>query len=107
MTGTAVARGNGVDDVYSKTGTRKDCKRPVMTVTAECSSDVFVNGIGVVRVGDQVGPHNAVGCSPDVSTLTNGSSSVFVNGKALGRIGAQYTPDNTITTGSKDVFTAY
>lgn len=107
MTGTAVARGNGADKVYSKTGTKKNCRRPIMTATAQCSGDVFVNGIGVVREGDLVAPHPARGCSPDTSVLTKGSSSVFVNGKAAGRIGGEYTSDNTITSGSKDVFVSY
>ena len=103
----AVARGNGVDSVYSKTGTRKRCRRPLITATAQCSPNVFVNGTGVVRVGDRVAAHPARGCSPDTSSLTNGSSSVFANGRAMGRIGSQYTSDNTITSGSRNVFIAY
>ena len=107
MTGTAAARGDGKDKVYSRTGTSKKCRRPMITATDECSGDVFVNGIGVVRVGDRVKNHPKSGCSPDTSTLTKGSSTVFVNGKAAGRIGSQYTADNTITSGSKDVFIGY
>jgi uncharacterized Zn-binding protein involved in type VI secretion len=107
MTGTAAARGNGVDDVYSKTGTKKNCRRPRMTKTDQCSPDVFINGVGAVREGDRVALHPAQGCGPDLSVLTKGSSTVFVNGKAAGRIGSQYTGDNTITTGSKNVFIGY
>lgn len=98
----AVARGNGTDTVFSKTGSGKNCARPTDTVTNGCSSDVFCNGIGVVRIGDIVGVHNAAGCSPDASTLTSGSSRVFVNGQGVGRIGDQYTADNIITSGSED-----
>lgn len=100
----AAARGNGVDKVFSKTGTAKNCARPVTTSTNGCSSDTFINGTGNVRQGDQVAPHLAGGCGPDNSVLTSFSSVVFVNGLGAGRIGDQYTADNIITSGSTSVF---
>jgi uncharacterized Zn-binding protein involved in type VI secretion len=98
------ARGNSVDVVASLTGTGFLCLSPLTTSTNECSSDVFVNGTGVVREDDKVAPHPAAGCGPDESVLTTFSSTVYINGKGAGRKGDQYTPDNTITTGSPNVF---
>lgn len=99
-----VARGNGTDSVFSKTGSGKDCVSPLTTATDICSDDVFFNTIGAVRIGDAVANHAAGGCSPDMSTLTSSSGSVFVNNKGVARIGDQYTGDNTITSGSSDIF---
>ena len=105
----AVARANGVDTVYSLTGTLSGTSpirydNPVNTVTGTGSPDVFVNGTPVVRQNDTVGIHlNSTG-GTDTSVLTTFSSTVFVNGKGIGRVGDQYTSDNTITSGSPTVF---
>lgn len=99
-----IARGDGVDSVFSLTGSGTNCLSPMTTATDECSDNVFVNGTGVVRIDDQVANHPAAGCGPDTSLLTTGSFSVFVNGKGVGREGDQYTADNTITSGSANVF---
>lgn len=100
----AAARGNGEDSVISKTGAGDECKKPMGTLTDECSIKVFVEGTGVVREGDQVAPHNKAGCSNDSSTLSSFSYKVFIEGKGAGRIGDQYSGDNTITSGSSKVF---
>ena len=100
----AAARGSGSDQVYSRTGTGRECASPLRTSTGQCSSTVFVNGIGAVRIGDRVAPHALGGCGPDNSGLTTSSSTVFVEGRGMGRIGDEYTSDNTITTGSQNVF---
>lgn len=100
----AAARGSGQDTVFSLTGTGRGCGGPLNTVTDQCSPNVFVNGIGIVREGDEVGDHPAAGCGPDNSVLTTFSSNVFINGKRAGRIGDKYTNDNTITSGSSNVF---
>lgn len=100
----AVARANGIDTVFSLTGTGRNCRSPINTVTGPGSSTVFVNGHPTVVDGDPVGSHPAQGCGPDLSTLTTFSSTVLVGGKALGRIGDQYSADNTITSGSSTVF---
>lgn len=99
-----VARGNGTDSVFSKTGSGRRCQSPRDTNTDVCSGDVFANNIGVVRNGDKVAAHAASGCGPDNSTLSSYSGSVFANNKEIGRIGDQYTSDNTITSGSSNVF---
>ena len=98
------ARGSGGDSVFSKTGTGKNCAKPVTTATDACSSNVFFNGKGAVRIGDAVASHAASGCGPDGSTLTSSSGTVKVNGKGVARIGDQYTGDNTITSGSSNIF---
>jgi uncharacterized Zn-binding protein involved in type VI secretion len=105
----AVARANGVDTVYSLTGTLSSMSpirydNPVNTVTGTGSPNVFVNDTPVVRQDDTVGVHlNSTG-GTDTSVLTTFSSTVFVNGKGIGRVGDQYTSDNTITSGSPTVF---
>jgi uncharacterized Zn-binding protein involved in type VI secretion len=99
-----VARGNGTDSVFSKTGTGKNCPNPVGTATAACSGDVLANGIGVVRLGDAVAAHNAAGCGPDGSAISAASGTVFANFRNLARIGDLYTGDNIITSGSSSVF---
>lgn len=100
----AAARGDSRDRVFSKTGTGKDCNFPVTTSTDQCSTNVFINGIGSVRIGDKVKLHNRSGCTPDTSTLSKASTKVFVNGKGAGRIGDEYTSDNIIISGSFNVF---
>ena len=100
----AAARGSGADTVFSKTGTGKNCRRPVTTATDQCSPDVIANNIGIVRQGDRVAAHNADGCGPDTSTLSTFSNTVIINGKNAGRIGDKYTDDNVITSGSTTVF---
>jgi uncharacterized Zn-binding protein involved in type VI secretion len=99
-----VARGNGADSVFSKTGSGPNCASPLTTATDVCSGDVLVNNIGVVRQGDAVAAHPAAGCGNDGSVLTSFSGTVFANSKAVGRIGDEYTGDNTITSGSTTVF---
>jgi uncharacterized Zn-binding protein involved in type VI secretion len=98
------ARGSGGDSVFSKTGSGRNCAKPVDTATAVCSGDVFFNNKGAVRIGDAVASHSASGCGPDESTLTSSSGTVNVNGKGVARIGDQYTGDNIITSGSSDIF---
>lgn len=101
----AVARGDGEDTVLSKTGSGRRCAFPLTTNTKDCSSDVFVENIGIVRKDDVVGIHKKRGCTEDdTSPLTSFSSSVFANGLNVGRIGDEYTSDNVITSGSTTVF---
>ena len=99
-----VARGNGTDSVFSKTGSGRKCASPLTTETDQCSGNVFANNNGVVRFGDQVAAHPAAGCSNDGSTITTRSSTVFANNLGVARIGDEYTSDNTITSGSANVF---
>lgn len=102
----AVARGNGRDTVFSKTGTARCCAYHINTSTNQCSSNVFVNNVGVVRQGDAVTPHPFGGgcCTTDNFPLTTFSNKVFINDRGAGRIGDEYTTDNIITSGSVNVF---
>ena len=100
----AAARGEGADEVFSKTGTKKNCKAPVITATNACSLDTFINTFGAVRIDDVVQLHSASGCGPDMSVLTKASTTVFINNKGAGRIGDEYTSDNIIISGSQTVF---
>jgi uncharacterized Zn-binding protein involved in type VI secretion len=100
----AVARANGTDSVFSRTGTGRGCRAPITTSTGSGSPTVFVGGIPVVIRGNTVALHPAQGCGPDLSTLTASSSTVFANGQGIGRIGDEYTSDNVITSGSPTVF---
>lgn len=102
--GSPVARGDSVDSVDSLTGGGgTGCPDAMTTSTDECSPNVFVNGTGVVRIGDAVYAHIAAGCGIDAELLSTSSATVFVNSKGVARKGDQYTADNTITSGSGNV----
>ena len=97
---SAVARKDGTDSISTGHG----CD--TTTVTDQGSNDVFVNGKGVVRLGDLQSIHNTQAgnsCVPHVLALSSSSLTVFVNGKGAGRKGDVYG-NETITTGSEDVF---
>lgn len=96
----AVARKSGVDSVATNHG----CDGS--TVTAAGSGDVFVNNIGVVRLGDNNQTHRVGGrrCSAKHSVpLSSASPNVFANGRAIGRLGDAYGGE-TISSGSGNVF---
>lgn len=72
------------------------------------SSNVFVNGIAVHRVGDMNNIHandqnNCKGIHQ--ASLASGSPNILVNGKAIGRVGDNYRGCSAIITqGSGNVF---
>ena len=75
-------------------------------VRAAGSSNVFVNGIGISRQGDNntghLLPPNRPPCPGHAAPIASGSSTVKVNGKGCGRVG-----DATCTSvaqGSSNVF---
>ena len=72
------------------------------------SSDVFVNGIGVSRQGDNntghLLPPNIPPCASHSAPIASGSSTVFVNGKGCGRVGDSITGCTSVAAGSSDVF---
>ena len=83
-----------------------DCSVPV---NAEGSTNVFVNGIGVFRLGDSNNTHIINGSEPCNSEhsapLAQASQTVFVNGKGCSRIGDQFGNGCTMTAeGSQNVF---
>ena len=105
----AVARGDGTDSVRSAHGAGKGCPDPIDTTTDQCSPNVFINGIGVVRKTDTVASHTALGCGSEAPGLTTHSPNVFANGLQFGRLGDDYKTggdggSNIITSGSPDVY---
>lgn len=62
------------------------CWPPRQNVSGSCSTDVFAEGSGVIRLGDAWNIHV---CDDDVHAgiVNAGSGSVFVNGKPVARIG--------------------
>ena len=96
----AIARGNGTDSVTTGHG----CD--TTTVTDQCSSNVFVNGIGACRLGDTIQIHNInVGdtCVPHIANIIQGSLGVFVNGISVARLGVR-ADHGSIISGSGNVF---
>lgn len=69
----------------------------------EASPNVFVNGIGVHRVGDHWVSHC---CGPVChdSNMATGSSTVFINGKAAARIGDMVACGSASAQGSPNTF---
>lgn len=67
------------------------------------SSNVFVDGIPAVRVGDKYALHSCPGSPPHLSTAAKGSSTVFVNGMPVHRIGDKISCGSTAMNGSTDV----
>lgn len=86
---------------------------PSIWRSLQCSTNVFANGTGVVRLGDIMVAHPAgEPCTPapipHTPFLSKGSATVFVNSRPLGRVGDVYNGGtiypHVITTGSLNVF---
>ena len=74
---------------------------------ADGSGSVFVNGIGVSRVGDSTIVHQKpcpppLQCCPHSSSVSSGSHNVFANGISLARVGDPHC--TAIAQGSPNVF---
>jgi len=72
------------------------------TPSIAASADVFVNGLGVVRVGDAYQSHCSGSCH--VGVLQTGSPTVFVNGLPIGRVGDPVSCGDFVGMGSMNVF---
>ena len=72
-------------------------------VNDEASEDVFVNGIGVHRVGDHWVTHCCTIICHD-AVAEEGSATVFVNGKGAGRVGDAISGCTSVAAGSPNVF---
>tara|TARA_B100000927_G_scaffold126681_1_gene102217 strand:- start:1825 stop:2115 length:291 start_codon:yes stop_codon:yes gene_type:complete len=70
------------------------------------STDVFVNGIGVSRQGDNNTGHLLPGapCPGHSAPIATGSTTVFVNGKGCGRVGDGISGCTSVAAGSSNVF---
>lgn len=66
------------------------------------STDVFVEGISAIRIGDPWESHTCVSTHDGVQA--SGSSTVFVNGVPLARIGDVVSCGSSAATGSDTVF---
>ena len=75
-------------------------------VRAAGSSNVFVNGIGISRQGDNntghLLPPNRPPCPSHSAAIASGSSTVKVNGKGCGRVGDATC--TSVAAGSSNVF---
>ena len=73
---------------------------------AQGSSDVFCNGIGISRQGDNNTGHLLPGspCPGHSAPIATGSTTVFVNGKGCGRIGDGISGCTSVAAGSSNVF---
>lgn len=93
----AVCRGNLVDaDVVH-------CSQPRRL---ELSPNVYVNGTGISRQGDNNNSHLRPGspCPTHQAPIAIGSTTVFVNGRGCGRVGDAITSCTSVATGSSNVF---
>tara|TARA_B100001093_G_C25905080_1_gene626207 strand:- start:29 stop:319 length:291 start_codon:yes stop_codon:yes gene_type:complete len=70
------------------------------------STDVFVNGIGISRQGDNNTSHllPPVPCPSHAAPITTGSTTVFINSKGCGRVGDGITGCTSVAAGSSDTF---
>jgi len=70
------------------------------------SSNVFVNGIGVSRQGDNNTGHKLPGdpCPSHSAPIASGSSTVKVNGVGCGRVGDGISGCTSVAAGSSNVF---
>ena len=75
---------------------------------AQGSSNVFANGIGVSRQGDNNTTHllppNVPPCPAHSAPIASGSSTVFANGKGIGRVGDSIAGCTSVAAGSSNVF---
>lgn len=93
----AVCRGDSVDaDIVH-------CSVPLRS---QRSDDVFVNGTGVSRQGDNNTPHllPPPPCPAHAAPIAVGSPTVFANNKGVGRIGDAISGCTSVATGSPNVF---
>jgi uncharacterized Zn-binding protein involved in type VI secretion len=70
------------------------------------SPDVFVNGFGVSRQGDNNDSHLLPGspCPSHQASIAVGSPKVFANTKGIGRIGDSVSGCTSVASGSGDTF---
>ena len=76
------------------------------TTTEDCSTTVFIRGVGVVRSGDKDSIHTyKVGdsCPPHQKSLTTFSNSVKTDGKGVGRVGDSYSGEDITNAGQQSV----
>ena len=70
----------------------------------EHSPDVFINGRGAGRVGDDYIVHGCPAHPPHTGEIAKGSSTVYINGRQAGRIADPVSCGGEVAEGSPDVF---
>lgn len=75
---------------------------PRQLITA--SENVYINGLGAGRVGDQYSSHSCLEHPPHNDYIASGSSTVFINGIPAGRIGDNVLIGGAVAQGSENVF---
>ena len=77
-------------------------------VRSGASTNVFVNGIGVSRQGDNNTPHllppNKPPCPGHSAGIATGSTTVRINGLGCGRVGDGISGCTSVAAGSSNVF---
>lgn len=74
------------------------------TALISASDNVFINGRGAGRVGDNYAAHGCVAHGSHSDVIVQGSSSVFINGKAAARVGDAVSLGGSVAEGSNNVF---
>ena len=86
----------------------KDVTHCTGMVRKDGSGNVFANGIGVSRQGDNNTTHllppNVPPCPAHAAPIASGSGTVFVNGKGCGRVGDGISGCTSVAAGSSNVF---
>lgn len=71
------------------------------TTLASASSNVIINGIGAVKVGDNIVPHCCESCHGGVQA--SGSPNVITNGNQQARVGDSISCGDSNAAGSPNV----
>ena len=73
------------------------------TTLASASSNVIINSIGAVKVGDSIVPHCCPGSGCHGGIQASGSPNVFTNGAAQARVGDSISCGDNNAVGSPNV----
>ena len=92
-----IARGFATAIVATNHAGSPGCVGPSEQTSNLCSPNVFVEGVGVVRLGDIMNSHATPSnlCLPHAPALATASSNVFANNIAVGRITDTYAGPGT------------
>ena len=67
------------------------------------SPDVYINGRGAGRVGDDYPAHSCPAHPPHTGVIASGSSTVYINSRQAGRIGDPVSCGGSVAVGSPNV----
>lgn len=69
-----------------------------------CSPNVFINGKGAGRVGDNYPPHSCPAHPPHTGVISQGSTTVLINNKPAGHVDDPVSCGGSVAQGSPNVF---